>query len=157
MLKSLIRVGVSICLGGLTAALFLFFSDSQAHSQGKIHQESSISGSQEVVTPTIFAVAPSQAPNNIDHTIVISGVNFEAVLSGTNVLTVPQIALDNYNLPSVGGVNSAPLTSTVPWGLDPGVYTLTVSNPNGAYDWLTNAFSVEQAIGVWTSGGPYGG
>jgi len=34
---------------------------------------------------------------------------------------------------------------------------VTVTNPDGGAAWLTNAFTVEQAIGVWTTGGPYGG
>ena len=42
-------------------------------------------------------------------------------------------------------------------GLDPGVYTLTVVNPDGQSGSLPNAFTVTQGIGVWTSGGPYGG
>jgi len=38
-----------------------------------------------------------------------------------------------------------------------GVYTLTVTNPDGSKDSLPNAFTVTQGIGVWTTGGPYGG
>jgi len=88
----------------------------------------------QVLTPTLVALSPSEAPNNLDATLTLTGTNFRAVLSGTEVLTAP-----------------------VPWGLDAGVYTVTVTNPDGGAGWLTNAFTVEQAIGVWTTSGPYGG
>ena len=42
----------------------------------------------------------------------------------------------------------------MPWGLDAGVYTLTVTNPDGGKGSLPNAFTVTQG---WTTGGPYGG
>ena len=44
-------------------------------------------------TPTILAVSPSEAPNNFDATIVITGTDFEVVVSGTVVLTAPVVRL----------------------------------------------------------------
>lgn len=111
----------------------------------------------DVITPTLTAVSPTRAPNNLDVTLTLNGTGFHAVFSGTEVLTEPTVSLDSFTLPTVGWISSASLTATVPWGLDAGVYTVTVINPDGAAAWLTNAFTVEQAIGVWTSGGPYGG
>jgi hypothetical protein len=45
----------------------------------------------------------------------------------------------------------------MPWGLNLGVYTLTATNPDGQSGSLSQAFTVIQGIGAWTSGGPYGG
>jgi photosystem II stability/assembly factor-like uncharacterized protein len=41
--------------------------------------------------------------------------------------------------------------------MDPGVYTLTVSNPGGESDDLPNAFTVTQGIGMWNATQIYGG
>ena len=98
--------------------------------------------------PTVTAVDPASAPNDLDPPIVITGTGFTAGMT---------VTLGNTQLPDAGWVSSTTLTATVPWGLDPGVYTLTVTNPNGQSGSLTNAFTVMQGIGVWTSGGPYGG
>jgi photosystem II stability/assembly factor-like uncharacterized protein len=54
-------------------------------------------------------------------------------------------------------VSSTTVTTTVPWGMNPGVYTLTVVNAGGGSGSLPNAFTVTQGIDVWTTGGPYGG
>jgi hypothetical protein len=111
----------------------------------------------QLITPTVLAVYPNEAPNNLDVTLVITGADFQAVLSGTSVLTSPNVTLDDFALPTVGWVTSTTLTATVPWGLEPGVYTLTVENPGGEKGTLPNAFTVTEAIGVWTTDGPYGG
>lgn len=109
------------------------------------------------VAPTVSGVSPSSAPNNLDAAVVITGSGFEAVISGTQVITPPAIRLGARQLADVGFVTSATLTATVPWGLLPGVYTLTVTNPDGGMGALGEAFTVTQAVGVWTTGGPYGG
>jgi photosystem II stability/assembly factor-like uncharacterized protein len=41
--------------------------------------------------------------------------------------------------------------------MEPGVYTMTVVNPDGISATLPSAFTVTNGIGVWTTGGPYGG
>jgi photosystem II stability/assembly factor-like uncharacterized protein len=107
--------------------------------------------------PTVITVDPSSAPNDLDTPIVISGTGFAAGLMGTLVITSPTVWLGNTQLPDVGWVSSTTLTATVPWGMNPGVYTLTVTNPEGQSGSLPNAFTVTQGIGVWTTGGPYGG
>ncbi len=108
-------------------------------------------------TPTVNGVEPSTAPNDIDSPITIVGTGFTADLSGTLVITPPTVRLDNTVLSAVGWVSSTQLTATVPWGLDAGVYTVTVVNPTGEANSLPNAFTVTQGIGVWTTAGPYGG
>lgn len=107
--------------------------------------------------PTVTGVNPDTAPNDLNTSIVISGTNFTAELSGTQVLTVPIVHLGNTRLEEVGWVNTATLTATIPWGLNVGVYTLTVTNPDGQSGSLPQAFTVTQGVGVWSSGGPYGG
>jgi hypothetical protein len=97
--------------------------------------------------PTILEVDPSSAPNDLDTPLVITGTDFAAI---------PTVTLGSMVLEDVGWVSSATLTATVPWGMDPGVYTMTVANPDGITGTLPNAFTVTQGIGVWNPGaGPY--
>ena len=49
----------------------------------------------------------------------------------------PTASLGTTALTDVTWVNSTTLTATVPWGMDPGVYTLTVVNPDGGTGSLT--------------------
>lgn len=98
--------------------------------------------------PVVLGVDPSQTANDLAVPVVITGANF------TSGMTV---TLGNVDLPVAGWVNSSTLTATIPWGLDAGVYTLTVTNPDGLSGSLTEAFTVTQGLGVWTTGGPFGG
>ncbi len=98
--------------------------------------------------PTVSEVSPSSAPNDLDATITITGTGFAAV---------PTITLGTNVLDEVGWVSAERLTATVPWGLAPGVYPLAVANPGGEANTLNDAFTVTQGIGVWATGGPYGG
>jgi len=101
-----------------------------------------------MAAPTVTAVDPASAPNDLDTPIVITGTGFTAGLT---------VTLGSTRLPDATWVSATMLTATVPWGLDPGVYTLTVTNPDGQSGSLPNAFTVTQGLGVWTTGGPYGG
>ena len=101
--------------------------------------------SRQVLPPTIWTLPLSSL-----------GTGF-AIVSATQVITPPAVWLGDTQLASVTWVSSTQLTSVVPWGLDTGVYTLTVANPDGATDSVPNAFTVTQGIGVWTTEGPYGG
>jgi photosystem II stability/assembly factor-like uncharacterized protein len=60
-------------------------------------------------------------------------------------------------LTSVALVNSSTLTATVPWGLNPGGYPLTVVNPDGGSVTLSNAYTVTPGIGQWNGGNLFGG
>ncbi|MBN2148398.1 MAG: hypothetical protein JW726_13500 [Anaerolineales bacterium] len=111
----------------------------------------------EIITPSVLAVEPVFAPNDLDTPAVILGTGFAAVLSGTQVITPPTAYLGNAALSDVIWVSTTTLSATVPWGLEPGAYTLTVANPDGGTGSLPNAFTVTQGIGVWTTNGPYGG
>lgn len=129
-----------VTLIALFLALFLFI-DSESTA-------TSLAAAPRDPAPTISAVNPVSSPNNLYTVITITGTNFTVT---------PIVRLGNTQLPNVGWVSSTMLTATVPWGLNPGVYTLTVINPDLQSGSLANAFTVTQAIGVWTTGGPYGG
>jgi len=109
------------------------------------------------LTPTVTTVMPAAAPNDVDVAITIHGGGFTATLSGTQVITAPLVYLGDNVLPGVIWVDTATLTATVQWGLEPKVYTLTVINPDGISATLQNAFTVTQGIGEFVTGGPYGG
>lgn len=157
MTKTMRKFIVSVCIASSAMALLLFALRIPARGEDSPKKAGLPPLTQQAVTPTILLVHPAQAPNHLDTNILISGTDFQAELKGTLVLTGPSVHLDGLRLPTVGWVSSTTLTATVPWGLAPGVYTLTVVNPDGGIGTLTNAFTVEQAIGVWTTGGPYGG
>ncbi|MDF1516002.1 MAG: IPT/TIG domain-containing protein, partial [Anaerolineae bacterium] len=107
--------------------------------------------------PTISGIQPDSTPNDVDTIVNIHGAGFSAVLSGTDVITAPQVFLDNENLVDVGWVNSTSLTVTVPWGLTPQTYTVTVENSDGITSTLPNAFTVTDGFDQFLTGGPYGG
>lgn len=98
--------------------------------------------------PTILEVDPSSAPNDLDTPIVITGTDFTSV---------PTVTLGHTLLEGVDWVSSATLMAEVPWGMDPGVYTMTVTNPDGTTGTAPNAFTVTQGIGVWNQGELDGG
>jgi photosystem II stability/assembly factor-like uncharacterized protein len=108
-------------------------------------------------TPVIQVVSPDAAPNHLDTSIAITGTGFVAGISGTLVITPPTVSLGQVPLKSVVWISSTRLDAVVPWGLVPGVYTLTVVNTDGEVGLLPSGFTVTQGIGVWTTGGPYGG
>ncbi len=99
-------------------------------------------------SPAVTAVDPVEAPNDLDTPILITGTGFTAL---------PTVTLGSTLLEDINWVSSTRLEATVPWGMAPGVYALTVENPGGDSGSLTGAFTVTHGIGVWTTGGPYGG
>jgi len=111
----------------------------------------------ETTALTVTAVDPTSAPNDIDAPIVIAGAGFLPELTGTLAMPPPMAYLEAAELEEVTWVSSTTLRATAQWGLAPGVYTLTVVNPDGGTASLTNAFTVTQGMDVWTTGGPYGG
>ncbi len=116
-----------------------------------------LAGDLHASSPAILAIYPTEAPNNFDTTIVISGAGFQVVMSGTTVLAAPVVRLGNTILPLAGSPTSDALTATVPWGLAAGVYPIDVQNPDGGVATSSGAFTVSAAVNVWTTGGPYGG
>lgn len=116
-----------------------------------------IAAAKTLAPPSITRINPNSAPNNLDTLLTINGTNFTAELSGTVVIAPPRVYLDDVVLQKINWISSTELTAVVPWGLEAGVYTLTVVNSDGGIGSLANAFIVTQAINVWTTGGPYGG
>jgi photosystem II stability/assembly factor-like uncharacterized protein len=98
--------------------------------------------------PTVSDVAPSSAPNDLDTPIVVTGTDFAAGAT---------VRLGDATLEDAGRESSTTLTATVPWGMDPGVYTLTVENPGSGSTSMTDAFTLTEGIGVWNPGELYGG
>lgn len=92
--------------------------------------------------PTVDAVEPDTTTNDLMTELVIHGSNFKAVITGTLVLTVPQVYLGNVELPNVIWGNTTTLSATVPWKLPAQVYPLTVVNPNGISTTLPNALTM---------------
>jgi len=125
------RGGLALCLIALGGLFALFLRTSGGQENTALAQAQPMLTAPPVATPTVVAVGPGQAPNNLDVTLTLTGTDFHAVLSGTEVLTVPTVSLDSFVLPAVGWISSTALTATVPWGLDAGVYTVTVTNPDG--------------------------
>jgi len=111
----------------------------------------------DLSSPSPIAVAPSSAPNDLDTSITISGTGFTAVFSGMKIITAPVIYLGNTPLGEIGWVSTTTMMASVPWGMDTGVYTLTVINPDGGLGSLANAFTVTQGLGQWNGGELYGG
>ena len=104
--------------------------------------------------PTVSAIEPTTAYNDIDTAVTITGTDFATAAGGT---VVPTAALGGIPLNDVTFVTATTLTATVPWGMDIGPCTLTVTNPDGGTGSLLAAFTVEQGIGKWNSGDLFGG
>lgn len=96
----------------------------------------------------VNSVDPAAAPNDLDTPILIGGAGFSAT---------PMLYLGDIALTEVTWLDSASLSATVPWGLAPGTYPLTVVNPDEASATLPAAFTVTAGLGEFVSGGPYGG
>jgi photosystem II stability/assembly factor-like uncharacterized protein len=102
-------------------------------------------------SPSVLGIAgidPSSAPNDLDTSIVIHGDGFEDGATAK---------LGNTPLTGVHWTSAAQLESVVPWGLDAGVYDLSVTNPGGATTTLPGAFTVVAALDSWNSTALFGG
>lgn len=101
---------------------------------------------------SLIAIQPYRAANDVDTPVEITGTEF------SNDGGVPQVFLGDISLPQVVWVDANTLTAVVPWGLQPGTYSLRVVNPNGDESSLDAAFEVTQGVGQWNSnpidGGP---
>ncbi len=104
--------------------------------------------------PTVASVTPQSADNDISTTVTISGTNFATDATGT---LPPTAKLGSSTLTNVTLVNATTLTATVPWGMNPAVYPLTVTNPDGGSSTLAGAFTVGAGIGNWNGGQLKGG
>lgn len=104
--------------------------------------------------PTVSAIEPATAYNDIDTAVTITGTDFATDATGT---VPPTASLASTPLTNVTFVSATTLTATVPWGMDPGTCDLTVTNPDGGSTSLTGAFTVGAGIGQWNPGDLFGG
>ena len=82
--------------------------------------------------PTIREVRPNQGRANLINTINLYGTNFaQGATARVETTTL-----------AVTYISATQLQADVPAGLAPGVYGLTVTNPNGATGTLANAYTV---------------
>ncbi len=108
----------------------------------------------DVTNPTVSAIEPVSAANDIDTSVTITGTGFATDPSGA---TPPTVTLGSTSLTNVAFVDATTLTATVPWGMNPGPCTLTVTNPDGGTAGLAGALTVTQGIGQWNGGNLFGG
>ena len=108
----------------------------------------------EAPTPAPAAMDPATAANDIAVPVTITGGDFAA---DAETGDPPAVTLGGSALTDVTFVDASTLTATVPWGMDPGVYALTVTNADGGSGSLPAAFTVTSGIGRWNSGDLYGG
>ncbi|MBN2390140.1 MAG: IPT/TIG domain-containing protein [Anaerolineae bacterium] len=148
---------ILICLASVLIAMTVLLGLNRIIGKGSFGNNTSPVLAATKAIPTIAELSPTSSPNNYNTTILITGTGFIGWMSETQVIAPPAVYLDDILLEDRGWVSSRTFTSTVPWGLESGIYTLTVVNPEGNSASLTNAFTVTQAIDVWTSNGPYGG
>jgi hypothetical protein len=103
----------------------------------------------DLLTPAVSTIQPASAFNDIDTHVTITGVDFASDASGTP----PAVTLETTALTDVTRVDTQTLTATVPWGMDPGVYALTVVNPGGGTaEPLLPTFEVKSGINTWNAG-----
>ena len=143
---------ITITVATATTALFVLL-----WVMGDIRSSTSTPALAAPLSLTVTAVEPAVAPNDLDAPIIITGTGFTAEMPVTLASTQPTVYLGNAALEDVTWVNSTTLSSTVQWGLEPGVYPLTVINPDGISATLQNAFTVTEGFGEFVTGGPYGG
>jgi photosystem II stability/assembly factor-like uncharacterized protein len=149
--KKLLALGITIGLAfTILLTMFLFVNEAQAITVNHVPTT-------PLADPIIISVNPETSPNDVDTSILIYGTGFTATISGTQVITTPLVYLGEDALPNVFWVNTSTLTATVPWGKTPGIYTITVSNPDGVTGTLQNAFTVTDGFDEFLTGGPYGG
>lgn len=108
-------------------------------------------------SPIITGVHPTFSYNDMNTAVTISGSGFDAVISGTTVITQPQAYLGEVPLTAVTWVSSSTVDAVVPWGLQPGAYDISLVNPDGMTTTLMNAITLTQGINLFISNGPYGG
>lgn len=108
-------------------------------------------GFAQASAPALASVQPDRAANDVDTPVEILGSGF------SNEGSLPQVFLGAAPLTQVAWVNESTLTAQVPWGIEAGVYSLRVVNPDGAEVTLDSAFEVTQGVGQWNSNAIDGG
>ncbi|RLC66855.1 MAG: hypothetical protein DRI48_03750, partial [Chloroflexi bacterium] len=102
------------------------------------------------VTTTVYVAVPPTEPNvvAISPDEMLNLWPLTTIITGSDFVGTPEAALDGETL-AVTWVDSSTLEATVPAGMAPGIYDLTVTNDDelGApFDVLTDAFTVTNQI-----------
>ena len=82
--------------------------------------------------PVLLSVEPPTITNDVKQRITLNGLNCRRV---------PTATVGSSSL-AITFVNTRTLRATVPAGFPVGVYTVTVTNPNGQQGWLEDALTV---------------
>ena len=106
---------------------------------------------------SVLAIDPTSGPNDLDTAVTITGTGFIPDREGDTVIAPPLVTLGETQLKNVTWVSTTELEGTVPWGMDPGTYSLQVENPSGEPDSLSDAYNVKKAIGLWNPSNLFGG
>jgi hypothetical protein len=85
--------------------------------------------------PQIGAISPQSGDSNGGMPITITGTDFQTGLTAS---------LGNAPITNIVVVDSTTITGNIP-ALPPGTYSLTVTNPDGQFSTLANAYNVTQA------------
>jgi len=91
-------------------------------------------------SPTISRLTPAQGPDDTPVTVDILGLNFAPGLTATLSISSPQVLLEGLLF-----IDSTHLRGIVPINVTPGVYTLTVTNPDSSSGMLPDAYEVVDA------------
>ena len=92
-------------------------------------------------SPTVAAVSPVTATNDVTTTLTLTGTNF---------LMRPTVALGYNPLKNVTLLSSTTLTATIPPGIAAGVYDVWVIQPNMQFGLMHDAFTMDNAPGSET-------
>jgi len=82
--------------------------------------------------PTILSITPNQGENSAPVQVVIRGANFFGTPAARLGVNIPI---------AISAATADTLTGTVPSGIPPGVYALTVTNPDAQFDTLSPAYT----------------
>lgn len=86
-----------------------------------------------VPPPSVFSITPNSGVNTAPVSVVIQGANF---------FGMPTARLGSGYFLSITGATATTLNGTVPAGIPPGVYALTVTNPDAQSGTLSPAYTV---------------
>jgi PKD repeat protein len=91
--------------------------------------------------PEIGQVVPSQGANDLPVQIDINGAHFASGITARLRRGITEVPLEELRV-----VDAGHLQATVPAGLAPGIYDLSVTNPDGQSGTLPNAYTVREGI-----------
>jgi len=81
--------------------------------------------------------------SNVQPSIVTGLTSVELVVTGTDFVDGAVVIIENFGALATSYVSPTVLTASLPAGIDPGVYTVTVVNPDSSSASLSNALIVQ--------------